>query len=78
MSRHPKTDLNTRILFDMAGGRSRAITLPMETLRAFEWNTGQKLTLTVDEKKKRITIEAKKPSQVRQNHKTIAPYGAWA
>jgi hypothetical protein len=59
MPRRLNTDRNTRLLFDLAGGKSKAITLPIETCRAFKWETGQKFTLTIDEKKQRITIEAK-------------------
>jgi hypothetical protein len=44
-----------------AGGKSYAITLPIETLRAFDWEVHQKLKLTVDQKTKRVIVEEAKP-----------------
>jgi len=41
----------------MAGGRSYAVTLPVDVVRSFKWQEKQKLQLTIDEKKKRIIIE---------------------
>lgn len=47
---------NVRSLVRTSGGKSYAITLPREVIRAFGWERRQKLELTVDEKRKRITI----------------------
>jgi bifunctional DNA-binding transcriptional regulator/antitoxin component of YhaV-PrlF toxin-antitoxin module len=46
-----------RSLFKLAGGRSYAITLPIETLRSWGWCDGRQLKLTIDEKKHRIVVE---------------------
>ena len=47
---------NIRSLTRTSGGKSYAITLPVAVIRAFRWEKRQKLELTVDAKKKRITI----------------------
>lgn len=39
------------------GGSSYAVTLPMNAVRAFGWQEGQNVKLTIDEKNKRIVIE---------------------
>ncbi len=46
-----------RSLFKLAGGKSYAITLPIEVVRSWGWQDRQKLKLTIDEKKKRIIVE---------------------
>ncbi len=46
-----------RSLFKLAGGKSYAITIPIETVREWDWQERQKLKLTIDEKKKRIIVE---------------------
>ena len=57
MARRKKEERNVRSLFKLAGGKSYAITLPIEVVREWGWQDRQKLKLTIDDKKKRITIE---------------------
>lgn len=57
MARRKSEDRDVRSLFKMAGGRSYAITLPVDVIRSFKWQEKQKLHLTIDEKKKRIIVE---------------------
>ena len=57
MSRRKTEERDIRSLFKMAGGRSYAVTLPVDVVRSFKWQEKQKLQLTIDEKKKRIIIE---------------------
>ena len=45
-----------RSLVKTSGGTSYALTIPIEIIRKFDWIKRQKLQLSVDEKKKRITI----------------------
>ncbi|OGG43363.1 hypothetical protein A2841_02635 [Candidatus Kaiserbacteria bacterium RIFCSPHIGHO2_01_FULL_48_10] len=45
-----------RSLVKTGGGQSYAITLPRDLIRKFRWEKRQKLQLSVDEKKKLITI----------------------
>ena len=47
---------NVRSLIRTSGGKSYAISLPIEVIRAFRWEKKQKLELSVDAKRKRITI----------------------
>jgi hypothetical protein len=61
MARRKSSERNTRSLFSIAGGKSYAITLPLETLRAWNWDAGMELTLKPDDKRQRFVIEAKKP-----------------
>jgi len=49
-------DENVRSLTRTSGGKSYAITLPVAVIREFGWEKRQKLELTIDAKKKRITI----------------------
>ena len=57
MARRTLGERNVRTLFKIAGGKSYAITLPIEVVRAWGWRERQKLQLTVDEKKKRIIVQ---------------------
>lgn len=61
MPRCKQADRNIRTLTKLAGGRSYAITLPIETLRAFDWEVHQKLKLTADQNTKRVIVEEAKP-----------------
>jgi hypothetical protein len=61
MPRRKSSERNTRSLFSIAGGKSYALTLPIETLRAWNWDAGMELTLKPDDKRQRFVIEAKKP-----------------
>jgi hypothetical protein len=61
MPRRKSSERNTRSIFSIAGGKSYAITLPLETLRAWNWDAGMELTLKPDDKRQRFVIEAKKP-----------------
>ncbi len=63
MARRKKEDRNTRTLMSLAGGRSLATTLPIETLRVWGWEPGQLIKLTFDDKTHCITIEALKRPQ---------------
>lgn len=49
-------DQNVRSLVKSSGGRSYAISLPIEVIRAFRWEKRQKLQLKIDSVRKRITI----------------------
>ena len=57
MARRKLSERNVRSLFKLAGGKSYALTLPIEVVRAWGWQDRQKLKLTIDEKKKRIIVE---------------------
>ena len=57
MARRKLEERNVRSLFKLAGGKSYAITLPIEVVRSWGWQDRQKLKLTIDEKKKRIVVE---------------------
>ncbi len=39
------------------GGRSYAITLPIEIIRSFKWKEKQKVVLKINKKRKTITIK---------------------
>jgi precorrin-4 methylase len=57
MARRKREERNVRSLFKLAGGKSYAITLPIEVVREWGWQDRQKLKLTIDDKKKRIVVE---------------------
>ena len=57
MARRKIEDREVRSLIKMSGGKSYAVTLPIDVIRRWGWQKGQKLQLTVDEKKRRITVE---------------------
>jgi bifunctional DNA-binding transcriptional regulator/antitoxin component of YhaV-PrlF toxin-antitoxin module len=65
MPRRPLKDRNTRTLTKLAGGKSYAITLPIETLRAFGWETGTELTVKADTTHHRLIIERPTPQNPR-------------
>lgn len=54
--RRKREDENIRSLIRMSNGKSYALTLPIAVVREFGWEKRQKLELTIDPKKKRITI----------------------
>ncbi|HVX90402.1 MAG TPA: hypothetical protein VHC20_02070 [Candidatus Paceibacterota bacterium] len=45
-----------RSLVKTSGGRSYSISIPIEVIRAFRWEKRQKLELSIDPKRKTITI----------------------
>lgn len=47
---------NIRSLTRTSGGKSYAISLPIGVIREFGWQERQKLELSIDVKRKRITI----------------------
>ncbi|MAZ56498.1 hypothetical protein CL653_01800 [bacterium] len=57
MARRKLEDRFIRALHKTADGGSYGMTLPIEIIRQFRWQKKQKLTLTIDAKKKRIIIE---------------------
>jgi len=57
MARRAIEDENIRSLIKVSDGKSYAITLPIDVIRRWRWKSHQKVTLTIDEKKKRIIIE---------------------
>ena len=65
MARRKFEERNTRSLFTLAGGKSYALTLPIEIVRKWGWDNKQELILTVDEKKQRVIIESSKAKQVK-------------
>jgi hypothetical protein len=61
MARRKYSERNTRSLFSIAGGKSYALTLPIETVRAWNWDAGMEVTLKPDDKHQRFVIELKRP-----------------
>jgi hypothetical protein len=57
MPRRKNSERNTRSLFTIAGGKSYALTLPIETVRAWRWDAGKELILKPDPKHHRLIIE---------------------
>jgi len=57
MARRKLGEENVRSLNKISNGKSYGITLPLEAVRLFRWQSKQKLQITVDEKRKRIIIE---------------------
>ena len=57
MARRKLEERNTRSLFKLAGGKSFALTIPIEIVREWGWQNRQKLKLTIDEKNKRVIVE---------------------
>ncbi len=66
MARRRFEERNTRSLFTLAGGKSFALTLPIEVVRKWGWDNKQELILTVDEKKQRVIIESSKAKEVKK------------
>jgi hypothetical protein len=56
MARRKKEESNRRKIFNLASGRSKAITLPVEVLREWGWTTDDTVELKVNNKKRSITI----------------------
>jgi hypothetical protein len=54
--RRKREDENIRSLIRMSNGKSYALTLPIAVIREFGWEKRQKLELTIDPKRRRITI----------------------
>ena len=54
--RRKREDENIRSLIRMSNGKSYALTLPINVIRDFGWEKRQKLELTIDAKRRRITI----------------------
>ncbi|MFH1661569.1 MAG: hypothetical protein ABIA02_00510 [Candidatus Falkowbacteria bacterium] len=57
MARRKIQQRNIRSLSKTSSGKSYSVTLPVEVIRRWRWKTRQKVQLTIDEKKKKITIE---------------------
>lgn len=57
MARRKLEERNVRSLFKLAGGKSYALTLPIEVVRDWGWQNHQKLKLTIDQKNKRVIVE---------------------
>ena len=57
MGRRRIEDKNIRSLTSTSGGKGYSITLPIAVIRAFRWKRRQKLELTIDRRRKRITIK---------------------
>jgi len=57
MGRRKIEDRDVRSLTKISNGRSYTVTLPIEVIRRWGWQHRQKLTLTVDDVKKRIIVE---------------------
>ena len=57
MARRKLEERNVRSLFKLAGGKSFALTIPIEIVRSWGWQNRQKLKLTIDEKNKRVIVE---------------------
>ncbi|MFA6279150.1 MAG: hypothetical protein WCS97_03160 [Candidatus Paceibacterota bacterium] len=54
--RRKREEENVRSLIRMSNGKSYAVTLPINVIREFGWEKRQKLELTIDAKRRRITI----------------------
>jgi hypothetical protein len=61
MARRSQAERNTRTLTTLAGGKSYAITLLRETIRAFGWEPGTELTVKADTTHHRLIIERRTP-----------------
>ena len=57
MARRKLEERNVRTLFKLAGGKSFAVTLPIDIERRWGWQDNQKLKLTIDEQHKKVMIE---------------------
>ena len=57
MARRRLEERDMRTLFKLAGGKSFAVTIPIDVVRSWGWENNQKLRLTVDEQHKKVTIE---------------------
>ncbi|PIQ91978.1 MAG: hypothetical protein COV70_01590 [Parcubacteria group bacterium CG11_big_fil_rev_8_21_14_0_20_39_22] len=57
MARRKKEEENIRTLFKSSRDNSYSISLPVDVIRAFDWQNRQKLELEVDEKNKQIIIK---------------------
>jgi bifunctional DNA-binding transcriptional regulator/antitoxin component of YhaV-PrlF toxin-antitoxin module len=62
MPRRSQAERNTRTLTKLAGGKSYAITLPRETLRAFGWEPGTELSVQQDSDNHRLIITRSPPN----------------
>ena len=56
MARRKASKRNIRKIIKV-GGKSYAITLPIEIIRLFNWKERQKVVLKINKKKKTITIK---------------------
>jgi len=56
MPRRKMSNRNIRKITKV-GGRSYAITLPIEIVRSFKWKEKQKVVLKINKKRKTITIK---------------------
>jgi len=66
MARRKLGERNIRSLTRYAGGKSYMITLPIDIIRKWKWQHRQKLELSFNHKKKRITVaDWKKKSSER-------------
>ncbi len=57
MARLKLEDRNIRKLAKVGGGKTYALTLPIEVIRKFGWQEKQRLEIEVDEKRKRLIIK---------------------
>lgn len=57
MSRKSLEERNIRKLSRVGGGKTYSITIPIEIVREFDWQEGQKLVVEKYGKDKRIIIE---------------------
>lgn len=57
MARRNIENENVRSITKTSNGKTYTITLPVDVIRRWRWKNHQKVTLTIDEKKKRIIIE---------------------
>ncbi|MCR4328276.1 MAG: hypothetical protein NUV53_02035 [Patescibacteria group bacterium] len=57
MPRRKIENKNVRSLNKTSNGKSYAITIPVDVVRRWRWKNRQKLSLTIDNKKKRIVVE---------------------
>jgi len=63
MARRKLEQKNVRSLIKTSGGKSYAVTIPVDIIRRWGWQKRQKVTLKTDERRKRIIIEDWKSRQ---------------
>jgi len=57
MARQKMSNRNIRKLNRTGGGKTYAVTLPIEGIRKFKWQKKQKVVVEVDEKNKKFIIK---------------------
>ena len=56
MARSKLEDRKIRKLVRVGGGKTYSITLPIDAIREFDWQEGQKMVVEVDKRRQRFII----------------------